>query len=102
MKVTLFEDMKSESWDSMNRYAQSLSREFNALNFSFSIFRTEPPLKSSRLKIFWRQKIYPTLARFKQGEVNHVLDHSYAHLLESLNTSRTVVTCHDLIPLEFE
>jgi len=102
MKVTLFADMKSESWDSMNRYAQSLSREFNALNLSVSIFRTEPPLRSSRLKIFWRQKVYPMLARFRQGEVNHVLDHSYAHLLGFLSASRTVVTCHDLIPLEFE
>ena len=44
--------------------------------------------------------LYPREARSKQADINHVLDHSYGSLVTALPPERTVVTCHDLIPLE--
>jgi glycosyltransferase involved in cell wall biosynthesis len=38
-------------------------------------------------------------ARRQRAAVHHVLDHGNAHLLRALVPERTVVTCHDLIPL---
>ncbi len=43
---------------------------------------------------------YQAAAFFSQGDVNHILDHSYAHLLYSINPKKTVVTFHDAIWLE--
>jgi glycosyltransferase involved in cell wall biosynthesis len=42
---------------------------------------------------------YPWQARREQGQINHILDHGYGHLLYVLDPERTVVTVHDLIPL---
>ena len=42
---------------------------------------------------------YPWFARRHRGDVNHIVDHGYAHLLQTLDPRRTVVTVHDLIPL---
>jgi glycosyltransferase involved in cell wall biosynthesis len=38
-------------------------------------------------------------ARDNDADVHHVVDHGSAHLLWSLPRERTVVTCHDLVPL---
>jgi glycosyltransferase involved in cell wall biosynthesis len=49
------------------------------------------------LKARWRD--YPKLAAARPGSIHHVLDHSHAMLVGSLPPERTVVTCHDIIPL---
>jgi glycosyltransferase involved in cell wall biosynthesis len=41
---------------------------------------------------------YPIQARSHNGDVNHIIDHGYGHLLYALDAKRTVVTVHDLIP----
>lgn len=46
-----------------------------------------------------RTVAYPLRAWAAQGQVNHVVDHSYGHLVHFLNPARTVVTVHDLAPL---
>lgn len=104
MEAILFRDMKAEGWRSMDRYGDSLTQSLLKIggNFKFSQFCVEPPIKSSKVKSFWRDQIYPRIARNNQGDVNHVLDHSYAHLLNFLDPRKTVITCHDLIPLEYE
>ena len=125
IEATLFRDMKAEGWRSMDRYADSLSRQLSQpkagpppfeglrtpqglerraeiLNYRCSIFSAEPPIRSSRVNLFWRDWVYPRLAKDHQGSVNHVLDHSYAHLLNFLSPRKTVITCHDIIPLEYE
>lgn len=42
---------------------------------------------------------YPAAARRLHGDVFHVLDQGYAHLVGVVDPRRTIVTCHDLIPL---
>ena len=42
---------------------------------------------------------YPWQARRHQGQINHIVDPGYGHLLYILDPKRTVVTVHDLIPL---
>ena len=102
IEVALFPDMRSEGWRSMDRYADCLNRQLSVLNCQLSIFSAEPPIKSSRVNLFWRNQVYPRLAKAHQGSINHVLDHSYAHLLNFLDPRKTIITCHDLIPLEYE
>jgi glycosyltransferase involved in cell wall biosynthesis len=42
---------------------------------------------------------YPATAARLKANVFHILDHGYSQLLVGLDPRRTVVTCHDLIPL---
>jgi glycosyltransferase involved in cell wall biosynthesis len=46
-----------------------------------------------------RYAAYPLQCRTLRADVFHVLDHGYSQLLLGLPPSRTVVTCHDVIPL---
>jgi glycosyltransferase involved in cell wall biosynthesis len=43
---------------------------------------------------------YQLRAPFVRGDVNHVVDHAYGHLLYTLDPRRTVVTFHDAIGLK--
>lgn len=105
MKVTLFRDLPSESWWSMERYADELERALRAIGVKvrrFVLPRPGPRLRgraNAWLNLAWRYTAYTRAARGQQGDVNHILDHSYAHLLEGLEAHRTVVTCHDIAPL---
>lgn len=40
---------------------------------------------------------YPLLAGRLQGDINHITEYYLAHLLDGLDPSRTVVTCHDVM-----
>lgn len=42
---------------------------------------------------------YPRLVKKAKGDVFHVLDHSHANLVEVLPVDKTVISCHDIIPL---
>ena len=50
------------------------------------------------ISLAWRLVPYPLLAARQPGPLNHILDHSYAHLAYSLPAERTIITCHDLAP----
>lgn len=106
MTVSLFRNIKTENWFSMERYAQALaaelrtnSHELTIKEFSFSV---PDFLFRGRRKFFWRFGAYPFLVRFFQGDVNHIVDHSYARAIKYLDKKKTIITCHDLIPLEYE
>lgn len=50
----------------------------------------------SRLDRHWAQYVeYQLRAHFVQRDINHVIDHSFGHLIYSLDARRTVVTFHD-------
>jgi glycosyltransferase involved in cell wall biosynthesis len=87
----------------MHRYASELARhlkEFSALSIEeISIKGTRLPfLRDTIAKDFF----YPLYARSKQGDINQIIDHSYGALAYCLDPRRTVVTCHDLTPLELK
>src|SRR3989338_1826814 len=48
---------------------------------------------------FTKEIVYPKIAARNQGDINHIIDHSYCGLLKAMDPKRTIVTCHDLIPL---
>lgn len=93
MRVVLFRDLKEENWLSMNRYADALASELRVDEF------VVPKVLNLYLT---RYLYYPLKARNQQGNVNHIVDHSYGHLAYSLDSKKTVITCHDLNPLKHE
>ncbi len=105
MKVTLFRDLPTERWFSMERYADELAAALRGIGCQVREYAPRRPWPHLRgaahtlLNYAWRLGVYPVLARAYQSDVNHIIDHSYAHLLYTLDPRRTVVTCHDIAPL---
>ena len=114
MNMALFAGLDTDHSYSMSRYATGLTEALQAqysLEHSFQLYHGPgirlPFLlrRSRRLSALANEGLathvlYPRRARKWQADINHVLDHSYGSLVAALPPGRTVVTCHDLIPLE--
>jgi glycosyltransferase involved in cell wall biosynthesis len=104
-RITLFRDLPTERWWSMERYADELERALVHSGCDARSYVAPRPLPHLRgaantlANYAWRSTVYPLAARLHQGDINHIVDHSYAHLIHALDPRRTVVTCHDLAPL---
>jgi glycosyltransferase involved in cell wall biosynthesis len=113
MRVSLFPDLAIENWKSMDVYADRLSALLPEMADGWEIQRVmvQPsqwldrylrvPYLNRALndRFYSRYIVYTRMAKALQGDINHVLDHSYGHLLRALDPQRTIVTVHDLYPL---
>jgi glycosyltransferase involved in cell wall biosynthesis len=103
MRVVLFADSPRENWPSMDRYARSLFEALQRVAPEHEFILALPPEPpagfSGRLFLLWRVFRYPLWAKRFSADVYHVLDHSYGHLIWSLDRKRTIVTVHDVAPL---
>jgi glycosyltransferase involved in cell wall biosynthesis len=107
VRVTLLRDLPSEGWPSMERYADELAGALRRLGCEArslvypAPWRRLPGRLNAWANYLWRTVVYPRAIRVAPGEVCHILDHTYAHLIAALDPARTVVTCHDVAPLRF-
>lgn len=105
--ILLLASPASNDGPSMHRYARELYAALQALPPRHRVAIEQPARHgphgsgvSRRLAEAWFRYItYPRALRGRQAGVFHVLDQAYAHLLRTLPPDRTLVTCHDLIPL---
>jgi glycosyltransferase involved in cell wall biosynthesis len=108
-KIVFFRDFAEDGFTSMEVYADHLvtgvAREWSEL-CQIDEHRPRIPASISALPLGQLQRLrmaryigYPVQAWRRRGDLNHVIDHGYAHLIWPLGAKRTVVTVHDLIPL---
>lgn len=109
LRVAVLHNYLDERQPSMRLYAERLGDAL--LDQGVSVTRLRPPAivpeewrtrspTWAKLDIqFGRFTVYPRLVRKLDADVIHVIDHGQAYLLNSLDASRTVVTCHDIILL---
>jgi glycosyltransferase involved in cell wall biosynthesis len=104
-KVTIFRDFCEDRRISMEVYADGLSQGMRAhFPERCQVREYRPHVPAWLGQGTWRMRlsrfgVYPWQARRQQGQINHIVDHGYGHLLYVLDPERTVVTVHDLIPL---
>lgn len=97
---------------SMNRYTQELFAALGDARDNSRVITLEQPVQrrylsrvfdhpqARRLDSAWSRYVaYPRSLRGREAAVFHILDHGYAQLMWCLDPDRTIVTCHDLIPL---
>lgn len=96
MQVVVFKNIANEKNPSMQLYAQELLKYMpdNVKGFSIDAFNL-PVFEH----YFTKEFLYPKAAARSQFDVNHISDHSYCGLLRTITPEKTVVTCHDLVPL---
>ena len=105
LQVTLFRDFAEDRRISMEVYADGLSQTLQArFPERCQVREYQPHVPDWLGQGNWRMRVsrfslYPWQARRHQGQINHILDHGYGHLLYLITPERTVVTVHDLIPL---
>jgi glycosyltransferase involved in cell wall biosynthesis len=105
LSITLFRNYVEDERISMGIYADGLAKALR-MHFPRGCHLNEytPSLPKGLKTGLWgmrlaRYGIYPWQVRRHQGQINHIVDPGYGHLLYSLDPRRTVVTVHDLIPL---
>lgn len=111
MRVAYLCDYAEEGWPSMDLVATELPRAVEQVDPAVRVERLQPVGRSwfgtaprngwnpsIRERLVNRYVFYPSWLRRQPlaDRVFHILDHSYAHLLDELPAARTVVTCHDL------
>jgi len=97
MRLVLFASLRRQP--SMERYARALGAALAELDSSIEI-GFAPPAGFSSAPFHWRKYVsYQRAARKWAGDVNHVIDHGYAHLVSALPAGGSVVTVHDMGPL---
>lgn len=95
----------------MRRYAEELYAALRARSSSGDVALDDPPdrryvsqlidsRQSRRFDRAWcRWVAYPRSLKHRQPRLFHILDQGYAHLIRAIDPERTIVTCHDVIPL---
>jgi glycosyltransferase involved in cell wall biosynthesis len=114
LKVAIVADLLEENWPSMDLVADMLVdhlRREHAGRIEPVLIR--PPLRGRMLRVPGARGMtgaftidrftnrlwdYPAVTRgiARSFDVFHIVDHSYAHLVHTLPSDRTLVTCHDL------
>ncbi len=101
MKITLFNCFADPYRESMLIYARELKAALEKILKSGETLESFSPdfaiLNPAPLRYLSQYVVYPAAAFFRQGNINHITDHSYAHLVHALDASKTVVTFHDAI-----
>lgn len=109
-KVTLFGGYAEENRISMDVYASNLRDTMQSFQSStqwnIDIFQPEmvhwPVVNkiTSGLRLrFSKYCLYPCSMTSQNSDINHIIDQSYSYLLNFINTDRSVVTVHDIIPI---
>ncbi len=111
MRIALFLNLIDQKWTSlsMERYGVELRKNLDKIRKSdddLISFQPSIPKALTYLPPRWRYQLsrfyyYPFYAQRHEGNVNHITDHSFAQVSQFLDHEKTVVTCHDLIPLKF-
>jgi len=110
--VLLLPGLASDHSPSMMRYARELVTALSTLEGFNRPFHLETPAHvrtlsgvidhrlARRFDSAWSRYVtYPRSLRHRPSAVFHILDHGYSQLIQHLDPDRTMVTCHDLIPL---
>jgi glycosyltransferase involved in cell wall biosynthesis len=99
MRICIFRAFPDPYRKSMQVYADQLVQKLSpklGANETINDCLVRAPRISPTWARYWDQYVrYQRYSRTAQGDVNHVVDHGYGHLLYSLRPGRTVVTFHD-------
>ena len=104
MKIVVFRAFRDPYRTSMKLYADAIERRVTPWLVAGETLVVEE-LPSPRLdggwRRYWDQYVrYQRYARAHGGDVNHIVDHGYGHLLNSLPPERTIVTFHDPVVMQ--
>jgi len=106
--VVLFHAYRDSENTSMRLYARHLGGALEQRGLAVEHVSPESLLPDrlhgvgllSRLESLWGRFVrYPRIARRARGSIFHIVEQSQAHLVDSVDPRRVVVTCHDLILL---
>ena len=110
ISVKYFYNFKEDKRISMETVANNLFLNLKTQgNFKVSRFIPKFLNKNSKfITLPWNLRFnryinYPEqVKKLKKSDIGHIIDHQYAHLVDSLNCKYKIITVHDVIPLIFK
>jgi glycosyltransferase involved in cell wall biosynthesis len=101
MIITLLSNFKEDNRFSMDNYRNLLFDHFSS-NKKFNINKFIPKKSNIFKSIRYARYIeYPKAVKKIHSDLFHVIEDGYAHLINSLNVNKTIISIFDLIPLVF-
>ena len=104
MKIVVFRAFRDPYRTSMKVYAGAIERRVSpwlAPGETLVVEELPSPRLDGGWRRYWDQYVrYQRYARGHGGDVNHIVDHGYGHLLNSLPPERTIVTFHDPVVVQ--
>src|SRR3989338_2564642 len=94
MQIDYFTGKKTTQLYAVKRYADELKKELEKV-CDLRVIEVETPVKTGIADIFF----FPKKIARKKENILHIITQGDAHMLNFVNTKKTIVTCHDLIPL---
>ncbi|MDO9390263.1 MAG: glycosyltransferase family 1 protein [bacterium] len=109
LSVCLIGSPPSERFHSMDIYEMGLAGGLYGIE-GIDLRRQQWPATGipknkylSAIMTYWNRSCrYPMLLNPPVSDLYHILDHSYAHLITKLPREKTIITCHDLMPMMVE
>lgn len=108
-RLVLFRDFVEDNRLSLDLYADYLySGITQQTAWPLQVSEVQPKIAGlakylpdrMQLKMRWSRYLgYPRQARGKGGDINHIIEIGYAHLVRVLDPKKTVVTLHSTLPL---
>ena len=110
MKIVLFRNYKEESQLSMKGYGDCISKklkekypQWDIIDFYPRIIGRRDTYKSKDFQkiidFINRYIYYPMQIKNIKADVYHIIDHGNALFMKEIPSERTIITCHDLIPM---
>lgn len=109
LNLTIYQNFNADRRVSMDSYSSNLYAELRRqcpAKTTIRLFKPDiPPLLGRTIGTglwgmrFHRYLRYPLLAKRWCGQINHITEHGYAHILPALVGTLNVITVMDLIPL---
>lgn len=110
IKINLFSCFIEERRNSMNSYVNILENEINKSKENLFFAENNTQIINSKFKqnikigykinlLYNKFITYPNGVKKYYNEINHITDHTYAHLISKLNPISTIITVHDIMPL---
>lgn len=103
MNIVVFRAFADPYRTSMTLYADALERRLPPWLGPEDRIRSEglPGARLEGLARYWDQYVrYQRYAPSCAGDVNHIVDHGYGHLVSSLPARRAIVTFHDAVVMK--
>jgi glycosyltransferase involved in cell wall biosynthesis len=101
VKIVLFRAFRDPYRTSMTLYADALERRVRpwlAADETLVSDELPSPRIDGGWRRYWDQYIrYQGYVKTHAGDVNHIVDHGYGHLVNNLRPERTIVTFHDAV-----
>ncbi|MCQ6963212.1 glycosyltransferase family 4 protein [Methanolobus chelungpuianus] len=100
MEIDYINGLKTDEIYGMSKYQKGILQNINTIQLN----RIEYPNVNPVINTLTRYSVYPFIVKkdLKKENIKHITSQDLAYILKFVKMERSVVTCHDLIPVVYD